>query len=83
MIKELSIQNEDFCVLSSLSSGLSVGVVENINMVSLDSAAPVLSGVHNPIDHYLGAVGDNVRIYGDGMAGSGYGAGAGEPSPSS
>ncbi len=62
-------------------AALGVGVEEDIDVVALNSAAAILRGVDDTVDHDFAAVGDDARVYGNGMAGSCNGAGAGAAAP--
>ncbi len=60
-----------------------MGIIENINMLSLYASTFVLGCVYNVIYHNLGSVGDHSGVYGNGMARSGNGTGACVASPTS
>lgn len=63
--------------------GLRVGIIKDVDMASTYAAAFILRSVDSAVDHDLGTVGNHRRVYRDGVAGSGYGAGAGVASPTS
>ena len=62
-------------------AGLGVGVEEDVHMVAFYAAAAILRGVDDTVDHDFAAVGDDARVYGNGMAGFCNGAGAGAAAP--
>ena len=62
-------------------SCLGVCIEENVNVVSLDSASPVLGRIDDAVNHDLRAVRDDPWVYCDGVSGRGNGAGTCMASP--
>lgn len=62
-------------------AGLGVGVEEDVHMVAFDSAAAVLCGVDDATYHNFAAIGDDARVYRNGVVGFCDGAGAGAAAP--
>ena len=58
-----------------------MGVEEDVHMVAFDSAAAVLCGVDDATYHNFAAIGDDARVYRNGVAGFCDGAGAGAAAP--
>jgi hypothetical protein len=74
---ESSAKQKYFHIAGTVLTGLSVCIVENINVMTFYSAAAILCGVNGAVNHNLAAIRDDTRIYGDGMICFGDGAGAG------
>ena len=55
----LSLDQKDFCILGPMLSCLGVCIEENVNVVSLDSASPVLGRIDDAVNHDLRAVRDD------------------------
>ena len=68
-------------ILRPMLKGFRMVVKENINVISPDAAAPVLSRIDDSVDHYLGSVGNHLGINGNGVAGGGSGSSAGVAAP--
>ena len=60
---------------------LGMGVEEDVDVIASDGSAAVLRCVDHAVYHYLGAIGNYPGVHGNGVAGSGHGAGAGAASP--
>ena len=59
----LSLDQKDFCILGPMLSCLGVCIEENVNVVSLDSASPVLGRIDDAVNHDLRAVRDDPWVY--------------------
>ena len=75
------LYQEYFLHKGAVLTGLTVSVVKDINVISLDTASPVLCCINHTANHDLGAHGTAPGIYGDGMTGAGNGTAGGAASP--
>ena len=68
--------------LGAVQAAFLMCVIEDIDVISPNPAAPVLSGVDNSVDHEPGSVGDDAGIHSHSVPGGGQGSRTCQPPPS-
>ena len=81
MLSSRLLNQIDLCCLGSVNAAFLMGAVENIDMISIYTAAAVLCGVNCAVDHKPGSIGYDLGIHSCGMPGARKNAGACKPSP--